>query len=72
MQAREAAAHDREPCARDLRRGFEVEPAQVFTDLHVILGREVKGPKRSEFAHFDIGGFVAPFGHRGMQRVGQA
>ena len=71
MQAREAAAHHREARARDFRRGFEIETAEPFAKLHVILRREIEGARRAVFAHFDIGGLVATLGHRRMQRVRQ-
>ena len=47
-------------------------PPEVLAELDVILGREVEVPRRAVLAHFDVGGLVAAFGHRGVQHVGQA
>ena len=72
MQARNAAAHDREARAGNLRGGFEIEAAELLAELDVILRREVELARLAASAHFDVGGFVAAVGHGLVQRVGQA
>ncbi len=72
MQSRDTAARHGEARAGNLRRGFEIEAAKLLAELDVVLRREVERARRAMFTDLDIGGFIAPVGHGGMQSVREA
>ena len=52
----------------DLRRGFEIEAAELLAELDVILRREVELARLAPAAHFDVRGLVAAVGHGLVQQ----
>ena len=64
--------HDGEARAGNLRGGFEIEAAELFAELDVILRREVELARLAPAAHFLVRRLVAAFGHGLVQQVGQA
>nr|BFE95990.1 hypothetical protein GCM10020185_65260 [Pseudomonas brassicacearum subsp. brassicacearum] len=58
--------------ARQLGGGFEVEPAELLAQGHVVLHREIEGFRRAPTAHFDVALFVFTDRHRFVRQVRDA
>ncbi|MNN36636.1 hypothetical protein D3C81_1505390 [compost metagenome] len=71
MQARDAAFHDREARTGDLGRHIEIQ-AERSADIDVVADFKIKSTRRTDFAQFDIAGFVRTDRHRFMRQVGDS
>ena len=71
MQAGDAALEQGEAGAGNLGGSGEVEQAQAFADIGVILDREVEGPGGAPALLFNVGGLVGAHRHGRIGNVGQ-
>ena len=69
MQPRHPRAHHGEARARKLRPGREVDHTQRFTEVRVVLRREVERPRCAPATHLDVVGFGATDRHARMPEV---
>src|SRR3954470_15623955 len=63
MQPRETALEHGEARARELGRRLEIELAEAFTDVGVVLHREAERTRRSPASQLDVFFTGAPFRH---------
>ncbi|MNT36309.1 hypothetical protein D3C72_1723830 [compost metagenome] len=72
MQTGNRAAQQGETGAGQLGGGFEVQPAELLAQGHMVLNREIEGSRGPPTAHFDVAVFVFADRHGFVRQVGNA
>ncbi len=70
VQPGDAAFHERKAAAGDPYGGLEIEPAELFAELDVVLDRKVEAPRRAPAQNFDIARFITAHRHALVRQVG--